>query len=338
MNVEGASDFQWPSSQAERLFRVFQAGKAGHAYVLNGPAGVGKRTLALLCAQALFCRAEAGRRPCGACPPCLRFAHGNHPDSFVLEAEGSLGVEAVRTLSFALQERAYEAGAKAVRILGADRMTVQAQNALLKTLEEPPGRTVFLLTCEQSTALLPTIRSRCQSVPMPPLPEADAARILAGRGIPPERAALCSRMEGGSVGKALALAQDSQAWALRERVLRAVSLLTAPGRVLDAVQPLREEKEHAPEILNTLEFFARDALRAGLTGQTPEDGPERAVLDRLTQAGAHAQLSLLEALTRGRRQLANHLPWQTVLETLMLTWIEVLQHDQGSRRPVSKSQ
>ncbi|HML47368.1 MAG TPA: DNA polymerase III subunit delta', partial [Clostridia bacterium] len=151
MSVEGASDFQWPSAQAERLFRVFQAGKAGHAYVLNGPAGVGKRTLALLCAQTLFCRAETGRRPCGECPPCLRFAHGNHPDSFLLEAEGSLGVEAVRALSFALQERAYEAGAKAVRILGADRMTVQAQNALLKTLEEPPGRTVFLLACEQST-------------------------------------------------------------------------------------------------------------------------------------------------------------------------------------------
>ncbi|HML49196.1 MAG TPA: hypothetical protein PKE04_20850, partial [Clostridia bacterium] len=188
------------------------------------------------------------------------------------------------------------------------------------------------------TALLPTIRSRCQTVPMPPLPEADAARILAGRGIPPARAALCSRMEGGSVGKALALAQDNQAWALRERTLRALSLLTTPGRVLDAAHLLRDEKEHSADILNTLEFFARDALRAGLTGETPEDGPERAVLDRLIQAGPRAQLALLEALGRGRRQLANHLPWQTVLETCMLTWIEVLHHGEGSRRPVSQSQ
>ena len=68
MSVERASDFQWPSAQAERLFRVFQAGKAGHAYVLNGPAGAGKRTLASLCAQALICQAEAGLRTCGACP------------------------------------------------------------------------------------------------------------------------------------------------------------------------------------------------------------------------------------------------------------------------------
>lgn len=327
------SGILWPSSQTQRLLEDFQWGRTAHAYLLTGPAGVGKRSLASLYGQALFCLAEEGLRPCGNCPPCKRYLHGNHPDSFCLASEKSVGVDEVRELTFALSRRSYEEGAKLVRILEADRLTPQAQNALLKTLEEPPGRCVFILTSAQAQALLPTIRSRCLSVPVPPLSVEDTARLLRAHGISQQRAELLSRMSEGVAGRALALEQDREGLALRERVLGALSRLRDPGDALSCAATLKEDKDKGEAALDILEYFARELLRARLIGETRLPSPADSLAARVREPSV--PLALLEALALARKRLANHLPWQTVLEALLLTWIEVISDGEGNRRSLS---
>ncbi|NLG25860.1 MAG: DNA polymerase III subunit delta', partial [Clostridiales bacterium] len=182
------------------------SGRSAHAYLFAGPAGTGKRSLADLCARAWNCLGRDA--PCGVCAHCARSLGGNDPDLMVIEPEKSIGVDDVRALTEWLSTRPGDAGRRVAIVRGADRMTVPAQNALLKTLESPPGDAVIVLIAESAAALLPTVVSRCRIMRFSPLDAGDAARALIARGIAPDRAALLSRLAMGSVGRALQIDQS----------------------------------------------------------------------------------------------------------------------------------
>jgi DNA polymerase-3 subunit delta' len=133
---------------------------------------------------------------------------GSHPDVTVLRSDKSIGVDAIRELLHAVSEHTYEGGKRIVRIENAERMTPQAQNSLLKTLEEPNEETVFLLTCDDTTKLLPTIISRCRILRLHPWTDAYITNALQNRGISQERAKLSARVSGGSIGAALLCAEN----------------------------------------------------------------------------------------------------------------------------------
>ena len=149
--------------QPSHLREEMQHGRAVHAYLFTGPAGTGKRTLAALCAQTLNCTAPEGQRPCGKCPSCLQYETGNHPDAIRIAPEKSIGVDVVRDLISRMGVHTLESARRTVIIEQADKMTPQAQNALLKTLETPPSDAVLFLVTDQMSALLPTIISRCRA-------------------------------------------------------------------------------------------------------------------------------------------------------------------------------
>ncbi|MBQ8128962.1 MAG: hypothetical protein IJ175_01765, partial [Clostridia bacterium] len=141
-----------------RLREEFARGEMGHAYLLTGPAGTGKKSVMRLLAMTGVCREKD--KPCGKCGPCLRVLAGTHPDVVELTPEDKkrdIGVGPMRTLLEKAQTRAQEGGVKIFEIPDADRMNAAAQNALLKTLEEPPEGTVFLLSTSQPSKLLPTV-------------------------------------------------------------------------------------------------------------------------------------------------------------------------------------
>ena len=145
--------------------RSVKAGRIAHAYLIVGGRGTGKRTLARLVAQSLFCM--AGEKPCDICPACKRFLAGSHPDARTVAPKGkSIGVDEVRQLIDWLSVKPYEGGYRSVIVEDADRMTLSAQNAFLKTLEEPGDRTVFFLLAESLNALVPTVRSRSGGSPL----------------------------------------------------------------------------------------------------------------------------------------------------------------------------
>ena len=150
-----------------------------HAYLLYGPAGIGKRALAEHWAAQLLCQRPAAAGACGECKACQLLAAGTHPDYFVLEpeeAEKPIRVDQVRDLVGFVVQTAQLGGRKVVLLEPAEAMNVNAANALLKSLEEPSGDTVLLLISHQPSRLLPTIKSRCQQVtcPQPGLAQSQA--------------------------------------------------------------------------------------------------------------------------------------------------------------------
>jgi len=298
-------------SAADHLKDEMQSDRVVHAYLFTGPAGTGKRTLADICARALLCRASADK-PCGECPSCKRFLSGNHPDVHRIVPEKSIGVEAVRELIDVLSVHSYEGGRRVVLIERADKMTPQAQNALLKTLETPPGNAVFFLMTDQMTALLPTIISRCRIVRFSVPEEADAVRVLMKKGLSQERSRLLARLSMGAVGQALEMNQSEQYWDVREQTLRALGMLHRIEDVGMAALGLSENKDQAQMILDILELCARDIMviqdADGDVIQT--DIQEVLPSDRF--AGAQMLANVMEA----RKRLAGNVSWQSVLEML----------------------
>ena len=164
------ADLAGQSALIGQLQSDFARGRYVHAYLLTGPGGTGKRSAAQLCAMAALCRGE--KKPCGACGPCRRVLSGTHPDVHTVVPEKGkqiISVGVMREVLDTVSVKSFEDGAKVILIPEAERMNAAAQNCLLKTLEEPPERTVFFLITDQPAALLPTIVSRCRVVRFHPL-------------------------------------------------------------------------------------------------------------------------------------------------------------------------
>jgi DNA polymerase III delta' subunit len=231
---------------------IVEAGSS-HAILLVGPAGIGKTTLALDLAAGLLCTAEpADARPCRACRACRMVESGNHPDLHRIGPEGPGGQirigersnpdpGTVRGLISSLSLLPVEGGARIAILEGAHRMNEDAQSALLKTLEEPPGGVLLILCADEEERLLPTIRSRCARIRLGPVGGRDIEALLAERGVadPPEAARL-ARLAGGRPGLALAYAAAPEAVRSRGEIARQLlDLLDARrARRLTAVREL----------------------------------------------------------------------------------------------------
>jgi DNA polymerase-3 subunit delta' len=236
-------------------------GEARHAYLLCGPPGVGRRTLALRFAQALNCPQplEAGQ-PCRVCKTCRQIEAMQHVDLSVVQAEkegGTLKVDQVRELQQALSLMPYHAHYRVALLLRFQEAHPSAQNALLKTLEEAPARVVLLLTADTPESVLPTILSRCEVLRLRPLSLSDLEQELLRRGLSADRAALLARFTGGRLGAALSLNNDPDALARREATLAEMQELLA--------SPLRERFVFAEKMTKGVPAVARDNLRYALT-------------------------------------------------------------------------
>lgn len=164
-----AEAYPWQASLWQQM-----AGRAqhAHAYLLHGPAGIGKRALAERLMASLLCKTPEGLDACGHCKSCLLLAAGSHPDNYVLEPEEAdkpIKVDQVRDLVSFVVQTAQMGGRKVVLVEPVEAMNTNAANALLKSLEEPSGNTVLLLVSHQPSRLLPTVKSRCvqQACPLP---------------------------------------------------------------------------------------------------------------------------------------------------------------------------
>jgi DNA polymerase-3 subunit delta' len=215
------------------LARAIGRGALPPSLLLSGPDGVGKRTAALAVAQALNCQRPSAGDACGECTACRKIARGTHPDVVLLEPDenGSIKTDAVR--EEVLQKSAYRPFEGRVRVFVIDRadaLVVNAQDALLKTLEEPPSGSVLILVTSRPDALLPTVQSRCYRLRFGRLSEADVAAVLRERhGFPERDARAASIAADGSVSRALAAGEGNLAEA-RDAAARLLHVVAA-GRV-----------------------------------------------------------------------------------------------------------
>src|SRR3990167_298167 len=204
-----------------------------HAYLLHGPAGIGKRALAERLMARLLCQRPAGLDACGQCKSCHLLAAGTHPDNYILqpeEADKAIKVDQVRELVNFVVQTAQLAGRKVVLVEPADAMNLNAANALLKSLEEPSGDTVLLLISHQPSRLLPTVRSRCVQQACP-LPSASASLLWLQQALPD-----CSAEEHHEL---LQLAGGSPLEAVR---LHGQGVLAQRALVVDGVKKLIKQQ------------------------------------------------------------------------------------------------
>jgi len=240
------------------LRRALRSGKTAHAYLFEGIEGCGKRTTALAFVEAAFCGRDDG---CGTCPSCRKMATLQHPDLHLVEPDGAfIKIDQIRDLQRELVLRPIETPLKACIIRDADRLNPAAGNALLKTLEEPPGNALMILLTTNLDGVLPTVRSRCQLLRFAPLPERLIEEQLLAAGRDQAAARLAASLAGGSLGKALeedeAVSVDRTS--LLER-LRTLSLSdTAP--LFAAAEEMAANREEAMEQLEVLASLLRDVL------------------------------------------------------------------------------
>lgn len=299
-------------------------GRVGHAYAFVGPKGVGKATTALVFAQALLCDAatEPGE-PCGACRTCGRIERGAHPDVHTLRPEGaSIGIEQVRALQNVLSLKPYEAARKVAIIDDAETMTVASQNSLLKVLEEPPGDTVIIVVATNVSALLPTIRSRCQTLRFQPNALSDVVGRLEEQGVPQDRARLIAAIAEGRIGVALEMAVGDVV-ALRDRVATWIDELAPGGAGLRSVirigQALEDEKERVGDYLNLMFLWLRDLvlLKEGageaIANQDAKDRLER----QAARMGVNEIATAMRAVDRAVGALRNHANLRLTLDVML---------------------
>ena len=311
----------------ERLVRQLRgavvAGQPAHAYLFSGPPGVGKGTLAHAFSASLVCDAPAEGDACGVCAQCTRVAGGIHPDVRIVAREEDrrdIRTEQAREVTRWLTLRPLMAARKVALIDDAECLNEHGQNALLKTLEEPPGSAVLLLCATDASLLLPTVRSRCQRLRLDPLPAALVDRVLGEHAVPADVRAIVVPRAEGSPGRALRLVDDPQAEA-RRRMLDHLSRLgdTTAADLSAVAQALG--REDADVALETAVSWYRDVLALVLEG--PEVGVRNAdariPLESAAARGAVPQLlGALETVCDTIRAIEGNANRVLALETMLL--------------------
>ena len=195
-------------NEFKRVRTAAACGKSVHAYMLQGPDGIGKRSFALLLSAALLC--PSAQPPCLECSVCSRVLAGLHPDVHIFTgAKKNISVGEVRTLTERSLESSYEGGRRVFIINNAHTMTQAAQNCLLKTLEEPEGSAVFILITSSPGAMLSTVRSRCRCIRIGERSAQDITAALCRMGYPEETARRAASVCGGNIGSAIAACSGS---------------------------------------------------------------------------------------------------------------------------------
>ena len=310
--MNGFSEIIGQDIIVSHLQNALRTGGVSHAYILNGAKGSGRRMIARSFSAVLMCEdpqedEKGNLEPCGACLACIQTASGSHPDIITLEREkeNTIGVNDVYIIP------------------DAEKMTPAAQNALLKTLEEPPSYAVILLLADGTTAFLPTIMSRCVTLPMRPVPEKAVEECLVERfDASPERARLCARFSGGSIGRAALLLDNENFSALRDRT---ISFLRDIDQK-DAADIAAFAKETAAEGLtqDLIDFvltWIRDLLVCRSTNRTENlifTDEVQYIIEAAPGASWKGLQAASEAVFRARRRLASNVNEELTLQMMLL--------------------
>ena len=324
----GLHQIQGQSGAAARLGSLLRSERLPHALLLEGPDGVGKMRAARILAQILLCahRPSLGEA-CGRCGPCHKFQAGTHADFSVVTTDARhIKIDEIREAERALRLRSLEGPRRVMLFEDVHRVTLGGQNALLKTLEEPPGATHLILTTSRIRWLVPTIVSRCQRIAFGPIPESDLVAILRDDdGLDEGAARLVAALAHGSLGRARA--SDVDTLVGRRDLVAQLDAQLDPGPrssvslALQTAQDLASDRAELAATLDLWVVWLRDQLIRAVGVEQPVASADRVdELDTGARRGRAEILHRARAVLEARRQL--DLPYnlnaQLVTEQLCL--------------------
>lgn len=310
----------------EHLARALRHGRTRHAYLFTGPSRIGKTRLALAFAAALNCTGDSP--PCGECRACKMTLKAAHPDLTIVDSGqegGSLKIDDVRELQHVLSLRPYEGRYRIALLRRFHEATEQAEDALLKTLEEPSPSVVLLLTATSADALRPTIVSRCQPIHLRTLPiETVRAALERERGADPETAQALAQMSTGRIGWALAACEDPTERATRDEAIE-VLITALQGTRRERFALVEKIASDKPTLLTWLDYwqgFWRDALLVACGSHAPlinvdHEADIRALAER---TGHEVAQRALESTRKTIGHLDRNVNTRLALEVLMLDY------------------
>lgn len=253
----------------EHLQNAIKLNKVSHAYIFNGEKGMGKKLLANTFAKTLQCTTES-INPCGTCTSCLQMDSGNHPDIiYVTHEKASIGVDDIRTqINQDIGIKPYSSKYKIYIVDGSDLMTEQAQNALLKTIEEPPPYGIIILLTENVGKFLPTIFSRCITLNLKPISgDAIKKQLIQEYNIPENEAEISGAFCQGNMGRAIRYASSDEFLKVKGEVLHLLKYIDDMEiyEVIDAMKSMSEDKLEINDYIDLMILWYRDVLMFKVT-------------------------------------------------------------------------
>ncbi|HEY5585905.1 MAG TPA: DNA polymerase III subunit delta' [Ruminiclostridium sp.] len=293
-----------------------------HAYIFEGPDGVGRRETALSFSSVLMC--EADNAPCGECKSCQLFKQGSHSDFQEIYSEDrSISVEDVRNILKGLIIKPLYSKYKVIIINDADSMTVQAQNALLKSLEEPPRYVVFILTVQSGAAITQTVRSRCQRILFNKMSYEDIMEILETKygNRKPEWDFIVSYADG-VIGTALDLADSPHYLEIRDEVLEAVTQLVSSqdADLFKLYEIFEKNSDKIDYILRVMLLFFRDII---IYNQTADfsillNSDKKDMIIKNASVNLSSLIKCIQAIWSAKRGLEVNANFQLAIEVMLM--------------------
>ncbi len=293
------ADIKGQNRVIDTLKRSIKANRVAHAYIFEGQNGYGRRTTAIAFIQTLFCMEQLRYDACGICKSCRKIVSGNHPDLHFLsplQDKRDISIDQIRELQQILSLRPFEAERKACIIEPAERMNEKSANALLKTLEEPPGHAIIILLTSHADILLSTIRSRCQHLRFSPLDKNSVKELLIKQGMTDEEALRLAPLAEGSMEQVIK--QDAGLDDKKRLELLAILSKTSSKRIssiFDTAEAFAVNRDDTIRLFDLITSILRDLVIISTSGQA--EISNRFMLDMLSEEAARFTPSdLIEAL------------------------------------------
>jgi DNA polymerase III subunit delta' len=316
----------------ESLRNAIKNDMTANGYIFSGSKGCGKKLMAFIFAAALNCTGSSADKPCGSCSSCTRTGSGNHPNVEVVRPTGqSIKIKQVRQIISDAAKKPFESGFKIIIIENAEKMTHDAQDAFLKTLEEPPVNTVFILLAENHNLLLPTVVSRCQIYQFKPVDMKEMNNFIEEKyDYPTAEVEAAVRHSKGVVGKALDFLKDKESFKAREGFVNILeeALVGNGSEALLLASAVVEDKEGAERFLEFSLIWFRDLL----VYRESQGAHERLIinidsLDRLTKHNTvltEAKLnSIIDIIKNTARYVKQNVGIKNSVDGMLLNIVEV---------------
>ena len=325
--MSGFKDVVGHKDIVQYIQNAVKQNKLSHAYILNGQRGSGKKLLSRLFAMTLQC--ETGQpEPCGECRSCMQTKNGNQPDIITVthEKPATISVDDIREqLNGDVMIKPYSSPYKIYIIPEADLMTPQAQNALLKTLEEPPEYAVIFLLTENADSLLPTIRSRCVMLKLRNIKDKLVKKYLMEQlQVPDYQAELCAAFAQGNIGRAVMLAKSEHFNEIKDEAIQLLKYIDEMElhEIVGAIKQIGKYKLEVTDYLDILTIWYRDILLYKATKDVEGlvFGDQLTFIKKKASGSSYEGIeTILTAIEKAKLRLKANVNFDLLMELLLLT-------------------